>query len=166
MGRDAFYFGGTIPGGIAGLLGEAKITELFHQPNAPIQTGAIIALAIIMALMGALLFVAERIARHIRGMNQLTLKDSISIGLAQAFAIFPGVSRSGSTITAGLALGLERDTAARFSFLLSAPIIAGAGAKSLFDIYESFRSGALSQSELILFPIGLISASMCHSPSS
>lgn len=151
---------GTIPGGIAGVLGEEKITELFHQPNSPIQPAAIIAMAIIMALLGLLLFIAERIARHVRDMNQLTLRDAILIGLAQALAIFPGVSRSGSTITAGIALDLKRDTAARFSFLLSAPIIAGAGLKSLVDIYESFRAGALSQSELILFPIGFAAAAI------
>jgi undecaprenyl-diphosphatase len=149
---------GTIPGGIAGILGESKIEELFHRPNAPIQPAAMIAVGIILALLGGLLFIAERIARHIRGMDQLTLKDAILIGLAQAFAIFPGVSRSGSTITAGLALGSKRDSAARFSFLLSAPIIAGAGSKSLFDIYESFQSGALSQSDLILFLIGFVAA--------
>jgi undecaprenyl-diphosphatase len=151
---------GTIPGGIAGVLGEEKITELFHQPNTPIQPTAMIAMAIILALLGALLFIAERIARHIRDMEQLTLRDAILVGLAQALAIFPGVSRSGSTITAGIALGLKRDTAARFSFLLSAPIIAGAGLKSLLDVYESFRSGALSQGELILFPVGFAAAAI------
>ncbi len=149
---------GTIPGGIAGVLAEKKIEELFHQPNTPIQPGAMVAMAIILALLGALLFVAERIARHIHGMDQITLKDGIWIGLAQALAIFPGVSRSGSTITTGLALGLRRETAARFSFLLSAPIIAGAGAKSLFDIYSGLKSGAIGQGELILFPIGFLAA--------
>ncbi len=151
---------GTIPGGIAGVLFESKITELFHQPRTPIQPSAMIAMAVILALVGALLFIAERSARHVRSMDQLTLKDGLWIGLAQAFAIFPGVSRSGSTITAGLALGLKRDTAARFSFLLSAPIIAGAGLKSLLDIYDAFRSGALNQSELMLFPIGFVAAAI------
>ncbi len=151
---------GTIPGGIAGILGETKIEELFHRPNAPIQPSAMIAVAVIMALLGGLLFIAERIARHIRSMDQLTLKDAILVGLAQAFAIFPGVSRSGSTITAGLALGSQRETAARFSFLLSAPIIAGAGSKSLFDMYKSFQSGALNQGDLLLFLIGFVAAAI------
>ncbi len=151
---------GTIPGGIAGIFAESKINELFHQPNAPIQPSAMIVVAVLLALVGLLLFIIDRVARHVRGMDQIALKDSILIGLAQALAIFPGVSRSGSTITAGLALDLKRDTAARFSFLLSAPIIAGAGAKSLLDIYSSFRSGALTQSELILFPIGFAAAAI------
>lgn len=149
---------GTIPGGIAGVIGESKITELFHKPNAPIQPAAMIVLAILMALLGLALFVAERIARHLRGMESLTLKDAVLIGIAQAFAIFPGVSRSGSTITAGLALGLQRESAARFSFLLSAPIIAGAGAKSLYDIVKEIGAGTIAPNELVLFPIGVVVA--------
>lgn len=149
---------GTIPGGIAGVLGESKITELFHKPNAPIQPAAMIALAVLLALLGLALFIAERIARHLRGLESITLKDALLIGLAQAFAIFPGVSRSGSTITAGLALGLQREAAARFSFLLSAPIIAGAGAKSLYDIFKDIRGGMITPDELVLFPIGVVVA--------
>ncbi|MBI4789393.1 MAG: undecaprenyl-diphosphate phosphatase, partial [Chloroflexi bacterium] len=113
---------GTIPGGIVGVLAESMIEELFHQPNAPIQPTAMAVMGFILAFLGLLLFVAERMARHTRGLEHVSLKDAILIGVAQAFAIFPGVSRSGSTITAGLALGLQRETAARFSFLLSAPI--------------------------------------------
>lgn len=149
---------GTIPGGIAGVLGESKITELFHKPNAPIQPAAMIALAVLLALLGLALFIAERIARHLRGLESITLKDALVIGVAQAFAIFPGVSRSGSTITAGLALGLQREAAARFSFLLSAPIIAGAGAKSLYDIFKDIRGGMITPDELVLFPIGVVVA--------
>lgn len=166
IGSDAhrrlawFVVIGTIPGVIVGYLAESKVEELFHQPGAPHQTSAMIAMAVIIALLGALLFIAERIAKHLRGMNQLTLSDSIWIGLAQALAIFPGVSRSGSTISAGLALGLQRETAARFSFLLSAPIIAGAGSKSLFNLYNQIRDGTISQNELILFPIGFVAAAV------
>ncbi len=151
---------GTIPGAVAGMFAESKIEELFHQPGAAHQSSAMIAMAIIIALLGGFLFIAERIAKHSRGMNQLAFSDAIWIGLAQALAVFPGVSRSGSTITAGLALGLERETAARFSFLLSAPIIAGAGAKSMFNLYNQVRIGAIPQSELILFPIGFIAAAI------
>jgi undecaprenyl-diphosphatase len=151
---------GCIPGGIVGALAESKIEELFHKPNAPIEPSAMIGMGIIIALLGAALFAAERIARHVRQMNQLSLTDSILIGLAQSLAIFPGVSRSGSTITAGLALGLERAAAARFSFLLSAPIIAGAGAKSLLKIFSEWKSGALTPFELSLFPIGFAAAAI------
>jgi undecaprenyl-diphosphatase len=151
---------GTIPGGIAGFLGESKIEELFHQPNAPHTLGAMTAMAIIIVLLGAALFAAERIAQHLRGLNQVSLKDAIVIGLSQALAIFPGVSRSGSTITAGLALGLQRETAARFSFLLSAPIMLGAGLKSLLDVHSELATGAMVQSDLFLFTIGFVAAAV------
>jgi len=151
---------GTVPGAIVGALAESKIEALFHEPNAPHQVTAMIAMAIIIALLGALLFMAERFARHVRGLAQVTFRDSLLIGLSQALAIFPGVSRSGSTITAGLALGLEREAAARFSFLLSAPVIAGAGLKSLWDIFKDIQTGALAQSDLILFPVGFTAAAI------
>ncbi len=151
---------GCIPGGIAGVLFESKITALFHTPNAPIQPSAMIIMAILIAILGALLFLAERLARHMRMLNQVTLRDSILIGLAQALAIFPGISRSGSTITAGLAAGLKREAAARFSFLLSAPIIAGAGAKSLLEIYGEIQTGAITSADLLLFPIGFVVAAV------
>ncbi|MCX7840698.1 MAG: undecaprenyl-diphosphatase UppP [Anaerolineae bacterium] len=147
---------GTIPGALAGALFESKIEELFHAPNAPHTSGAMIAMGIIIALLGAALFVAERIARHTRALSHLALKDAILIGCAQALALFPGVSRSGATITAGLALGLERAAAARFSFLLSAPIIAGAGAKSAYDLA---RAG-MSSSEVLFFAVGMLSAAI------
>jgi undecaprenyl-diphosphatase len=115
-----------------------------------------IAMGIIIALLGAALFVAERIARHTRALRELSLKDALLIGCAQALALFPGVSRSGATITAGLALGLERQAAARFSFLLSAPIIAGAGAKSAYDLA---RAG-IAPSEMIFFGAGMLSAAV------
>jgi undecaprenyl-diphosphatase len=152
---------GCIPGGIAGVLAESKIDRLFHQPNVPIEPITMIILAIIIALMALVLFVVERLARHTRELNWLTLKDSIIIGLAQALAVVPGVSRSGSTITAGMALNLKREAAARFSFLLSAPIIAGAGLKSAWDMVQQYQvGGGFSSVELILFPIGLVAAAI------
>ena len=155
-----FILIGTIPGGIVGVLAESKIEKLFHQPGAPIATGAILAIAGITALLGAALLLVDRLARHTKELSNMSLVDTLLIGLAQAFAIFPGVSRSGSTITAGLALGFKRESAARFSFLLSAPIIAGAGLKSLVEVYSGVMSGAISSGELILFPIGLITAAI------
>lgn len=156
-----FIIIGCIPGAIAGWLGESKIDELFHQPNMPIQTNAILVLAIIIVLLAFALFIVERTAKHTRDMSSMTFKDAAIIGLAQALAIFPGVSRSGSTITAGLALGLKREDAARFSFLLGAPIIAGAGLKSVYDMVKAAHAGlGLAGSELILFPIGIIVAAI------
>jgi len=149
---------GSIPGGIAGALGEGKIEELFHEPSAPHRQEAMIGMAVIIALLGAALFVVERVARHLRTLDRVSLKDAAVIGLAQGLAIVPGVSRSGSTITAGLALGLRREAAARFSFLLAAPIIAGAGLKSLADVYGDLRSGAMAQAELTVFAVGFAAA--------
>ena len=151
---------GTIPGAVVGFLAEKKIDELFHKPGQPIAATAIIVMAVIIALMGTLLFLADKLARHAKSFNRITLKDTLVIGFAQALAIFPGVSRSGSTMTAGLALGLKRDAAAKFSFLLSAPIIAGSGLKSLVDIYSGLKSGAIAANEWVLFPIGLLTAAV------
>jgi undecaprenyl-diphosphatase len=82
----------------------------------------------LFALIGAaLLWLAERQGRQDRNLEGVTLRDSITIGLAQAVALFPGISRSGVTIATGLFLGLTRETAARFSFLMAVPVIAGAG---------------------------------------
>lgn len=151
---------GTIPGAIAGVLLESKIDLLFHQPDKPIQPIAMIIMALLIAGLGSLLFLAERLAKHIKKIQQINFKDTLLIGLSQALAIFPGISRSGSTITTGLALGLEREAAARFSFLLSAPIIAGAGLKSLYDFYKGYQTGAIPHSDVILFPIGFIAAAI------
>jgi undecaprenyl-diphosphatase len=146
---------GCVPGGIAGVLAESKIEKLFHEPNAPIHGFALIAMGVIIALFAVIMFTAEHFFKHRRDMGTLSLKDALIIGCAQALAIFPGVSRSGATITAGLAMGLERATAARFSFLLSTPIIAGAGMKSILEIYKEFHAGTLARSDLALFPIGV-----------
>jgi len=152
---------GCIPGGIAGILGESKIDALFHQPGVPIKLMAIIIMGIIIAALALVLFIVERRAIHTRELNSLTLKDAILIGLAQALAIFPGVSRSGSTITAGLAINLKRETAARFSFLLSAPIILGAGLKSAWDMFQQYHAGAsFGSAELLLFPFGFVAAAV------
>jgi undecaprenyl-diphosphatase len=151
---------GCIPGAIAGVLGESKIEQLFHRANEPITSAAMIVMAIIIALAGTLMYLADKLATHRRGMDSLSIKDAIVVGLAQALAIFPGVSRSGSTITAGLALAQKRETAARFSFLLSAPIIAGAGLKSLADVYHLLKVDASMKSQLIYFPIGFAAAAI------
>jgi undecaprenyl-diphosphatase len=82
----------------------------------------------IFALVGAsLLWLGERRGTQSRGLNGMVLRDAVTIGVAQAVALFPGISRSGVTIAAGLFLGLTREAAARFSFLMAVPVIAGAG---------------------------------------
>ncbi|HID96674.1 MAG TPA: undecaprenyl-diphosphatase UppP [Thermodesulfobacteriaceae bacterium] len=113
-----FVLAGTIPGAVAGFLVEDLVSTVFRSPWVVVSTLAGVAL---------LLWLAERTARYSRNSNQMILKDAVAIGTAQAAALIPGVSRSGITMTAALFLGLKREAAARFSFLLSAPIIAGAG---------------------------------------
>ncbi len=115
--RLAYLVVGTIPGGIAGLLLERKADVAFRAP-------VLIATALIV--MGVLLWVVDRVLPSRRALPDFTWRDAAVIGVAQAFAIIPGVSRSGSTITAGRALAVERESAAVFSFLLSMPIIAAA----------------------------------------
>jgi len=151
---------GCIPGAIVGALAESQIERLFHEPNQPHQVSAMIAIAVMLAVAGAIMLLADRLAKHLRGMDKLDLKDAIIIGFAQALAVFPGVSRSGATITAGLALGLERPAAARFSFLLSAPIIAGAGLKSMLDVFQAWQAGEMAASDLLLFPVGFAAAAI------
>jgi undecaprenyl-diphosphatase len=151
---------GCIPGGIAGVLGESRIEQLFHQPNVPVKPTALIAMAIIIAVLALALFLADHLASHTGEMKMLSFKDTLIIGVAQALAIFPGVSRSGSTITAGLAMKLDREAAARFSFMLGAPIIAGAGLKSMWDLYQSLTAGGISQIEWLIFPIGIVTATI------
>jgi undecaprenyl-diphosphatase len=87
-----------------------------------------LALVAVFLVVGAgVLWLAERQGRRERGLLQMRLRDAIIIGAAQALALFPGVSRSGITIAAGLFLGLQRAAAARFAFLMAVPVIAGAG---------------------------------------
>ncbi|MDP2662433.1 MAG: undecaprenyl-diphosphatase UppP [Dehalococcoidia bacterium] len=123
-----FIIIGTIPGGVAGILLESEAEATLRD---------IRLVAIMLIALGLVLLLAERLARHERDLGRLSLTDSILVGLAQAFAVIPGVSRSGSTISMGLFRGLTRETAARFSFLLSTPIILGASVRrlpSLFDL--------------------------------
>ncbi len=151
---------GTIPGAIAGFLFEGAIDDLFHKPGTPISATAMLVMAAIIAGFGLILLLADRLARHTKSMEKLTLVQTILIGLSQALAIFPGVSRAGATVASGLAIGFKRDDAARFSFLLSAPIIAGVGAKSLWDVISDAGSGALSGNAPVLFAAGFLAAAV------
>jgi undecaprenyl-diphosphatase len=108
-----FLVAATIPGGLGGLLLDDLAETTFRAP-------ALIAANLIV--MGIVLWLIDRVASIRRPLDTMRMKDAIIIGVAQVFALAPGVSRSGATIAAGLALGLERASAARFSFLMSMPI--------------------------------------------
>jgi undecaprenyl-diphosphatase len=122
---------GTLPIVFFGLLIKIFIPD---YDNSPLRSTLAIAIASIV--MAILLGLAERIGSRQRSFEQLDTRDGVLMGLAQALAVIPGVSRSGSTITGGLFMGLERATAARFSFLLGIPAITIAGLVELKDLIE------------------------------
>jgi undecaprenyl-diphosphatase len=109
----------VIPAAILGAGLESFFDEAFRQHWQWI--------AIFVVIGAALLWLGERLGRQARNLDALTARDAITIGVAQAIALFPGISRSGVTIATGLFLGLTRESAARFSFLMAVPVIAGAG---------------------------------------
>ena len=113
---------GTVPIGIAGVL-------LKHAVEGPLRSLAIIGTSLIV--VGLVMALVERLARHERTMDSLSLRDALIIGLGQTLALVPGVSRSGITLAFAMAIGLRREAAARFSFLLSIPAVAAA---AIFEI--------------------------------
>jgi undecaprenyl-diphosphatase len=121
---------GTIPGAIAGKFLEHSAEDYFRE-----HIYLIAAALIVVAL---LMWLGEKVGYHKKPLSFVSFSDSLTIGVAQAFALFPGVSRSGATITAGLFRNLTREAAVRFSFLLSTPIIAGA---ALLKAYELHKEG-------------------------
>ncbi len=121
----------TLPIVAAGLL----LAPLLNACHSPLRSLTVIAIACVV--MAALLALAEIYSRYKRTLDDATLKDAMVIGLAQIGALIPGVSRSGSTLTAALFRDLERAEAARFSFLLGVPAIAGAGAKELWELHKA-----------------------------
>jgi len=143
--RRMFWYlvAATIPGALVGFLFEHWIDENWRNP-APIAC-AMIAIALVM-------WYAERVARLNRQIDQLSLTDSMAIGTSQALALFPGVSRSGITISTGLFRGMTREAAARFSFLLSTPLIAGAAAKEVPKLLKLHHAGdmAIPQSTILI----------------
>lgn len=119
---------GTIPAGLFGFLMKDWI-ELYAR--------SALVIAITTIVFGLLLWYADAKAKQTKTTEHLSFKDIVVIGVAQALAIIPGTSRSGITMTAGLMLGLTRESAARFSFLLSIPIILAAGLFSTLDLLEA-----------------------------
>ena len=107
----------SVPGAIFGFLFDDYAEHAFRSP---------LLIAFTLSFVGLILYLVDKYAKHKKDINHISIKDAIWIGLSQALAIIPGVSRSGATMTTGLALGLSREQAARFSFLLSTPIIFGA----------------------------------------
>jgi undecaprenyl-diphosphatase len=130
---------GTLPALILGYLGKDILPD-----SAQI-------IAVMSIVMATLLLIAERFSSHKRGFDKLQIKDGFLVGIAQAIALIPGASRSGSTLTAGLFLGLDRETAARFSFLVGLPVLTIA---TLFKGIKIFKGNELP---IPLLAVGTIS---------
>jgi len=125
---------GSIPVGIAGVLFNKQAEGVWRTPWV---------IGTMLIAVGLLMAFAERAGRKVRDMAGVNFLDASAIGVAQALAVVPGTSRSGITITAGLFRNLNRETAARYSFLLSTPAIAAAAAKAMYDIakHHAFEPG-------------------------
>ena len=111
--------------------------------------------AVMLAVAGAILLISDQVGTQERDIEKITLKDALIIGSSQAVALIPGVSRSGSTLTAGLFLGLKRADAARFSFLMSLPITLGAIA---FEVRGFLKAGGEINASPLTIAIGIVTA--------
>ncbi|NOX65316.1 MAG: undecaprenyl-diphosphatase UppP [Chlorobi bacterium] len=130
-----FIILGSIPVAIIGLGFKDAIEGAFTKNLYVIATSLIV--------LGLILAFAERVGKFKREMKDITWKDSLLIGFAQSLALIPGSSRSGTTITAGIFVGLKRETAARFSFLLSVPAILGSGLLEFYSSLEYIQTDGL-----------------------
>ena len=136
----------TIPAALIGFLFENFFEDTVRSPWVVVFN---------FVVVGILFLVAEAVGSHRRKASRLGFGEAVGIGVAQATALVPGVSRSGATITLGLFLGLRREEAARFSFLMSVPIIAGAGGLQLGEVLVN----GLSAHEWLLFLAGFVTSS-------
>ncbi len=136
----------VIPAALFGLVFEDWIDAFFYD--------AVIVIPFILVVGAAVLWLAERIGTRTRELQQSDFGDAAIIGVAQMFALFPGISRSGITLAAGLARGLKREAAARFAFLMGIPIIAGAGLWKARHI----ATGEAGEVDLAVLAAGVIAA--------
>jgi undecaprenyl-diphosphatase len=137
---------GTIPGAVVGATFEGVIQERLGEPWL---------IAVMLVAFGIVLVMVDRRARSDRPYDSIRPRDGLLLGTAQALALQPGVSRSGVTITAARAMGLDRESAARFSFLLSLPIIAGAGVYKAVDLAGTGLQGHGAE-----FVVGVIASAI------
>ena len=140
---------GSIPVGVAGLLGKELITG-------PLRSLWVVGVALVV--WSGVMWAAERVATQERGEKQLTLRDAILVGLAQVVSLVPGVSRSGATISTGLFLGLDRVAATRLSFFLSIPALLAAGVYELPDALDgSLDIGPIVVGTVVAFVVAYAS---------
>ena len=144
-----FVIIGSLPIVLLGVLFQDTIKHQFRH---------VVLIAIALILFGLILGYAERVGRKNRPIEQLTMRDAVLFGLAQACALFPGVSRSGGTISMGLLLGYDRRAATRYAFLLAIPAVLGAGIYNLKDIpnqANAYGTGPTIVATVISFIVGL-----------
>jgi undecaprenyl-diphosphatase len=134
----------TIPVGVLGYLFKEQAETTWRTEY--VMGTSLIAIGVVM-------YAAERLGRFRKNLGEVSLADSVVIGVSQALAIVPGVSRSGITISTGLFRGLDREAAARFSFLLSTPALAGAALKAFLDLH---KSGGLAPDMRLAFVVGVM----------
>lgn len=134
---------GTIPVGLAGLIFKDSVETTLRSP---------FVIAFTTIGFGILLLFADKLGRRLRNEEQMNWKDVFFIGCGQALALIPGTSRSGITLTAGLARGLTRESAARFSFLLSIPVIFLAG---IFEILSVVKQNVIIPWPILIFGVGV-----------
>jgi undecaprenyl-diphosphatase len=137
----------SLPAAALGLLAKASVEAAFASPRA---------VSAFLLLTAAILALSERIGHQRRSMDEVGVIDALVIGLAQSLALFPGISRSGATISGGLTRDLERAEAARFSFLMSVPIMLGAGLVAALDLSQIAEAGQ----QLAPLAIGFASAAV------
>lgn len=143
---------GTVPGVILGLTLNDPVERLFSAPQV---------VAILLLITAAILTLSERLGRRNRDLDEMTWVDALLIGVGQAVAIMPGISRSGATIASGLLRGLKRETAARFSFLLSTPIILGAGLPQLLKLTQAGDLATQLPALILGFVAAAVSGYLC-----
>jgi undecaprenyl-diphosphatase len=149
--RLAWYLvAGTVPAVIAGLAFEHAVEQVLRSPLVTVVT---------LTFFGLLLYAAEKRGKQTRSIGDFTLSDSIWVGLSQAVALVPGVSRSGITITTALFRGADRTSAARFSFLLSIPVIVGAGLLETARLLRGAGSGTAGPTWAVMV-VGTVAASV------
>ena len=146
-----FLVVGTIPAGVLGLLFVDVVEKTLRSPLISVFT---------LVVFGLLLFYAEKKSRQNRELNSYTLIDAICIGLAQAVALIPGVSRSGITMTTALLRNSDRTSAARFSFMLSTPVIIGAGLLNAVRLFKSVNDPAADVISFTVLGVGVAAAAV------
>jgi undecaprenyl-diphosphatase len=142
----------TIPAALIGFVGEEWINKVLHADN----DGVRLAIAGFVVVGAVGLWLADRLGSRRREIDGLDPPSAVAIGLSQALALLPGISRSGATISTGLALGLTREAAARFSFLLATPITLGAGLYGSRHLLEVSHTG----DEWLAIGVGFVAAAV------